>query len=143
MRFHFGDTSARASEDVALTDPMEELTAKMKAARDVQTLDALLHPASLFEGHANAEHEILSPRPGGFSKRFHSFFVIRRPHWCPSQVSEASQRFWLDYHSWMCRFCLPAGSERRHMNDTYALFLMDRVLEACTDFLAQRPNLNV
>jgi hypothetical protein len=86
--------------------------------------------------------EILLPRPGGFSKRFHMFFVTRRPHWCPSQVSEVSQRFWLDFHNWMCQFCLPAGNERRARNDTFALVLMDSVLEACTDFLAQRPGLN-
>ena len=60
-------------------------------------------------GQIGAAAEVLEPKEGGFSKRFHIAFANFKGNYDPDQPADASKAFILDYHDWLATVALNGG----------------------------------
>ena len=60
-------------------------------------------------GQIGAAAEVLEPKEGGFSKRFHIAFANYKGNYDPDQPADASKAFILDYHDWLATVALNGG----------------------------------
>ena len=61
-------------------------------------------------GQVGASAEVLEPKEGGFSKRFHIAFANYKSHGDPDQPANDSKAFILGYHDWLAAHALIADA---------------------------------
>ena len=61
-------------------------------------------------GQVGASAEVLEPKEGGFSKRFHIAFANYKSHGDPDQPANDSKAFILRYHDWLASHALKADA---------------------------------
>ena len=114
-------------------------------------------------GQIGAAAEVLEPKEGGFSKRFHIAFANFKGNHDPDQPADRSKAFILDYHDWLAAVALNGGEEEEEGNgtspvvrragpieppvaarcafcDDAAYLIFKTVIQAVSDFQDERSN---